>query len=61
MEQKRILINEELEDLFIVGSGLKKDDKIIFEGLRHVRTGKEVEYEFEPPEEVIKNLKVKSE
>ncbi|MCB1225205.1 MAG: efflux RND transporter periplasmic adaptor subunit [Verrucomicrobiales bacterium] len=61
VEQKRILINEELEDLFIVGSGLKKDDKIIFEGLRHVRTGKEVEYEFEPPEEVIKSLKVKSE
>ena len=37
------------------------DDKIVLEGVRQVRDGDKVEYEFRAPEEVLGNLKYHAE
>ncbi|MFC5453553.1 efflux RND transporter periplasmic adaptor subunit [Prosthecobacter fluviatilis] len=62
IKQERIHVVEEVEDLFIVSSGVTTEDKIIFEGMRQARDGdKAGEYTFEKPEEAFKELKIKAE
>lgn len=50
-----------LEDIFVVESGLEVGDKIVLEGKRQVRDGDKVEYEFIAPEEALKELKFHAE
>ncbi len=38
-------------------SGLDVNDRIVLEGVRQVRDGEKVEYEFRQPEEVLANQK----
>jgi membrane fusion protein, multidrug efflux system len=58
VHQKEIVIEHELEDIFVIEKGiLTVDDKIIIEGVRQVREGEKVESEFRKPEEVMKDLK----
>jgi membrane fusion protein, multidrug efflux system len=61
VEQKLITIKNELEDIFVVNSGLKETDKIILEGAREVEVGEKVEYEFRKPEEALTNQKFHAE
>ena len=37
------------------------DDKIVLEGIREVRDGEKVEYEFRQPEQVMASLKNRAE
>lgn len=46
-----------LDDIFVVKSGLDPNDRIVFEGVRQVREGEKVEYEFRKPEEALENQK----
>jgi membrane fusion protein (multidrug efflux system) len=55
--QRLIAIQHELEDKFIVRSGLDAKDKIVLEGVREVRDGDKVDYEFRKPEDVLSNQK----
>jgi membrane fusion protein (multidrug efflux system) len=55
--QTLITIKNELEDIFVVDTGLKVGDKIVLEGVRQVEEGGKVEYEFRKPEEALKNQK----
>jgi membrane fusion protein, multidrug efflux system len=55
--QKLITIKHELDDIFLVNSGLDVKDKIIFEGAREIEEGEKVEYEFLNPEELLKSQK----
>lgn len=59
--QQRIRISEEVEDLFIVTSGVTENDKIVVEGLRQAKGGEKAEYEFLEPEKAFKNLKLRAE
>ena len=59
--QRRIAIAEELEDVFLVAEGLDGDERIVLEGLRSVRDGATVEYEFESPESAFNHLKTHAE
>lgn len=59
--QQRIHISEEVEDLFIVSKGVTEKDKIVLEGLRHVKSGEKAEYELEEPEQAFKHLKLRAE
>jgi membrane fusion protein (multidrug efflux system) len=52
--QRLITIKHELEDVCVIDSGLDVRDKIVVEGIRQVRDGEKVEYEFRPPEEVMR-------
>ncbi len=49
------------DDVFIIETGLETSDKIILEGIRQVRDGDQIEYEFKAPEEVLGKLKFHAE
>jgi membrane fusion protein, multidrug efflux system len=61
--QKLITIKHELEDVFVVDSGLDAKDKIVLEGVREVVEGGKVEFEFREPDEALalKNQKFRAE
>ncbi len=59
--QKLITVKRELEDIFVVDSGLEATDKIVFEGIREVEEDKKVEYEFRDAEDILKNQKFHAE
>ena len=50
VRQRQITIAHELEDIFVIGSGLSASDKIVLEGRRQVRDGEKTEYEFQKPD-----------
>ena len=59
---REIHVAAELEDLFVVAPGeLAATDKILLEGLRKVRDGDHVTYEYREPDAVIRGLKLASE
>ncbi len=43
--QREIVVQDELEDLFIIQSGVNAGDKLVLEGARQVRDGKKVTYD----------------
>jgi membrane fusion protein (multidrug efflux system) len=55
--RRPIEIAHELEDIYVLKSGLNVNDKIILEGVRQVNEGDKVEYEFHKPEEALKHQK----
>jgi membrane fusion protein (multidrug efflux system) len=61
VHQRDITVQVEQDDIFVVESGLEEGDKIILEGIRQVRDGDKVEYDFQSPEEALSNLKFHAE
>lgn len=61
VHQRDIEIESEQDDIFVLKSGLKEGDKIILEGIRQVRDGDKIKYDFVPPKEVLSNLKYHAE
>ena len=59
--QRAIEIENELDDIFIIKSGLGVDDKFVLEGIREVRDGGKVKYEDRKPEQVFADLKFHAE
>jgi membrane fusion protein (multidrug efflux system) len=60
--QRLITIKHELDDIFVINSGLDVKDKIVLEGIRQVEEDKKVEkFELRTPEEALKNLKFRAE
>jgi membrane fusion protein (multidrug efflux system) len=59
--QQRIHISEEIEDLFIVTSGITETDKMIVEGIRQAKAGEKAEFEFLEPAKAFKDLKLRAE
>ena len=59
--QREIVVQDELEDIYVLKSGVGIDEKIILEGIRQVRDGDKVEYEDRHAEEVAANLKFHAE
>jgi membrane fusion protein (multidrug efflux system) len=57
VHQRLITIQHELEDIYVIESGLDLKDKIILEGVREVHDGEKVEFEFREPKEVLANQK----
>ena len=53
VHQREIVVQNELDDIFVIKNGLDVNDKIVLEGVRQVRDGEKVEYEFRTPEEVL--------
>ncbi len=56
-----VIVGMELPHLYVISEGLKESDKILLEGLRKVREGDEVHYDFVEPLSVMKNLSIKAE
>ncbi len=61
LKSRRIIIQDEMPDVYVVKSGLSKHDRILLEGLRKVRENEVIHFEFEEPEKVMKNLKLYAE
>jgi membrane fusion protein (multidrug efflux system) len=57
VHQRYVVVQNELDDIYVVKSGLGVNDKIVLEGVRQVRDGEKVEYEFRKPEEALANQK----
>jgi membrane fusion protein (multidrug efflux system) len=49
VHQREVVVQNEVEDSFVINRGVGVDDRVIFEGIRQVRDGEKVEYEFRPP------------
>ncbi|MGV6862385.1 MAG: efflux RND transporter periplasmic adaptor subunit [Putridiphycobacter sp.] len=56
LKARKIEVQAEMKDLYVVSSGLSLNDKILLEGLRNVRENDKINYEFENPEDVINHL-----
>lgn len=61
VHQREIVIRDEMDDIFVIEEGLAVGDKIVLEGVRQVRDGDEVEYEFLEPEAALDHLKYHAE
>jgi membrane fusion protein (multidrug efflux system) len=61
VHQRPIVVHHEMDDIFVVRNGLDVNDKIVLEGVRQVRDGDKVEFEFRKPEEALANQKYHAE
>jgi len=61
VHQRDITIHSAQDDIFVVEKGLDKGDKIILEGIRQVREGSKIEYEYLPPAKALSNMKFHAE
>ena len=57
VHQREIVVQSELDDIFVVKSGVTDKDKILLEGVRQVREGEKVTYVFRPADEALADLK----
>ena len=61
VKTRQITVAAEMEDLFVVSSGLNEGEKILLEGLRKVTENDKITCTFEEPATVIAQLKVPAE
>ena len=61
IRSREITVAAELPHIFVVSSGLNKDDKILLEGLRLVRENEEIHSKFVQPDSVINHLSLYAE
>ena len=55
--QREITIAHEMDDIFIIKTGLGPSDKIVLEGVRQIHDGQHVEYEFRQSHRALENMK----
>jgi membrane fusion protein, multidrug efflux system len=58
VRQREITIASEMPDLYAIKSGLVESDKILLEGIRKVKEGDKIEFDFENPKSVMSHLKI---
>ena len=59
--QREVQLGNELEDIFVVKSGIAVNEKIILEGIRQIHDGEKIECEEVDPKQVIAHLKYHAE
>lgn len=57
VRQREILIDREMDDVFIIKSGVGVNELIVLDGVRGMRDGDHIEFEYAKPEQVLSNLK----
>jgi membrane fusion protein (multidrug efflux system) len=57
VHRREIVVQNETDDIFVIKKGVGVGERIVLEGIRQVRDGEKVEYEFRPPDEVMRKLK----
>jgi membrane fusion protein, multidrug efflux system len=58
VKSRNITIESRLPDLYIVGSGLSENDKILLEGVQTVKDDDKIEYKYVEPKDIIQNLQL---
>ena len=61
VHQREIVVQHELDDVYVLKKGVGVNEKIVLEGLRQVHEGEKVAYEFHSPKLVMAQLKNKAE
>ena len=61
VKAREIKVAAELPHIYVVQSGLQKDDKILLEGLRMVSENQKIKTQFTAPEKVLLNLNLYAE
>lgn len=61
VHQREVIIASEMPDLYVIKSGISGNDRILLEGLRKVKDGDKIRYDYKEPKTVISHLKVYSE
>jgi membrane fusion protein (multidrug efflux system) len=61
VHQREIVVEREMDDIFVIASGLGVNDRFVLEGVRQVEDGKKEEYAFRKPQEALANLKYHAE
>jgi membrane fusion protein (multidrug efflux system) len=61
IRSREITIAAELPHIFVVSAGLKKEDKILLEGLRQVHENEKIQYKFLQPDSVMSHLNLYAE
>jgi len=61
VKQREVVIDSEMPDLYVIRSGLSANERIMLEGIRKVKDGDKIEYEYEDPKVVLPQLKVYAE
>lgn len=56
VKAREIKVAAELPHIYVVASGLKKDDRILLDGLRLVQENQKINTRFQKPEKVMSNL-----
>ena len=58
VHQKEIIVTSEIPDLYIIQSGISAGDRILLEGIRKVKDGEKIEFDYVAPKVVISDLKI---
>lgn len=58
---REIKIATELDNVYVISEGLSMNDKFLIEGLRKVKNGDQIEFEYKAPEEVYNHLELHAE
>lgn len=58
---REIAIGAELPDLYVISTGLHAEEKILLEGIRKVKEGDKIEYDYKDPRDVMRHLKLYTE
>ena len=61
VHQRDVTVESEQDDIFLIKAGLQEGEKIIFEGIRQVRDGEKIAYEFRAAEDILTKLKYHAE
>jgi membrane fusion protein (multidrug efflux system) len=62
LHRREIAVEHEMDDIYVLRSGVDVNDKIVLEGAREVHNGEKLEeYEFLKPEEALANQKYHAE
>ncbi len=58
VHQREIAVAAEMPDIYIVKEGVSPNERILLEGIRKVKNGDKIHYEYRDPKQVIQNLSV---
>lgn len=61
VKSKNITVTGEMPDLYVVGSGISENDRILLEGVQKVKDDNRIEADYKAPEEVVAQLRLKAE
>lgn len=61
VKSREITISAVMPDLYVVGSGLEENDRILLEGVQKVKDDEKITAEYRDPHDVINQLKLKAE
>ncbi len=58
---QEIKVNAELDNVYVVSDGLQMEDRFLIEGLRKVKNGDQIEFEYRDPSEIYEHLELHAE